>query len=888
MNIAQIENNLQKLIQNFSKENFIYDLMLAYGLPKNTITLLKKGNRNLSKKDDQIILKKKLFFQAVSRDDLHVTIDTLHKTTDTFRHDPRFIIVTDHKTLLAIDTKTEDTLDIPIKDMPKHLDFFLPWAGMEKAQLKTENPADVKAAERMAQLYDEILQDNSFKKPEEIHGLNVFLSRLLFCFFAEDTDIFDKGSFTSSIASHTQPDGSDLDSYLNRLFEVLNTERRTNEPEYLKAFPYVNGGLFGHKYFAPKFSPRSRKMLLDCGELDWSAINPDIFGSMIQAVVHPDQRGGMGMHYTSVPNIMKVIEPLFLNELKEEFEKRHDRKAKLEQLLARLERIRVFDPACGSGNFLIIAYKELRKLEIEIFQRINELSSAQQFPLSRMRLSQFYGIELDDFAHEVAILSLWLAEHQMNVKFKEVFGKTNPSLPLKESGNIVYGNATKLNWEDVCPKEKGTEIYILGNPPYLGSSIQDQDQKKDMEIVFRGIAGYKNLDYIACWFYKGAKYIESKNSQFAFVSTNSIAQGEQVALLWPHIFNKGLEIGFAHTSFKWINNAKANAGVICCIIGIRNKSNRQKFIFNDGTIQQVENISPYLTNNKNLIIGKRSNPLSKLPSVTYGNKSADGGNLILSHEEQAILIAGNKNASVFIKPAMGSIEFIRGIRRYCLWIKDNEVNDAIKIKAIKERIERVRKFRLESSKQATVDDAATPHRFSEVRYSGKHSIIIPRVSSDRREYLPIGFVGPDVVILDSAQALYDAEPYIFGILSTKIHLAWVRATAGRLKSDYRYSSALCYNTFPIPELTQKQKETITQHVYYVLEAREAYPEKTIAELYDPEKMPDNLKEAHYGLDASVERCYRSRPFEDDDERLEYLFRLYEAMISGQKPQGELL
>lgn len=522
MNIAQIEDNLQKLVENCSEEEFIYELMLAYGLPKNTITLLKKGNRNLSKKDGQIILKKKLFFQAISTSDLHTTIDTLRKTKETFRHDPRFIIVTDHKTLLAIDIKTEDTLDISIKEIAKHFDFFLPWAGMEKAQFKTENPADVKAAERMARLYDEILKDNLFKKPAELHALNVFLSRLLFCFFSEDTDIFERASFTGSISSHTQQDGSDLDSYLNRLFEVLNTEHRTDQPEYLKAFPYVNGGLFGHKYFAPKFTRRSRKMLLDCGELDWSAINPDIFGSMIQAVVHPDQRGGMGMHYTSVPNIMKVIEPLFLNELKEEFEKHHDNKGKLEQLLERLERIRIFDPACGSGNFLIIAYKELRKLEIDIFQRINELSSTPQLPLSRIKLSQFYGIELDDFAHEVAILSLWLAEHQMNVKFREVFGKSTPSLPLKEGGNIIHGNATRIDWENVCPKNKDVETYVLGNPPYLGFLQQDKNQKQDMDVVFGDLKTIKKLDYISCWFFQGAKYIQNNVAALAFVSTNSL------------------------------------------------------------------------------------------------------------------------------------------------------------------------------------------------------------------------------------------------------------------------------------------------------------------------------------------------------------------------------
>ncbi|MGE4312897.1 MAG: class I SAM-dependent DNA methyltransferase [Pseudobdellovibrionaceae bacterium] len=888
MNIGQIEENLQKLLQNFSEEEFIYDLLLAYGLPKNTITLLKKGNRNLSKKDGQIILKKKLFFQAIANNDLHSTIDTLRKTEETFRHDPRFIIVTDYKTILAIDTKTEDTLDISIKEITKHFDFFLPWAGREKTQSKTENPADVKAAEHMARLYDEILKDNLFKQPEDLHSLNVFLSRLLFCFFAEDTDIFNKGLFTGSIASHTQDDGSDLDTYLNRLFEILNTEHRTNEPEYLTAFQYVNGGLFGHKYSAPKFSRKSRKTLLDCGSLDWSAINPDIFGSMIQAVVHPDQRGGMGMHYTSVPNIMKVIEPLFLNELKEEFEKYHDNKGKLEQLLARLERIRVFDPACGSGNFLIIAYKELRKLEIEIFQRINELSSTPQLPLSRIKLSQFYGIELDDFAHEVAILSLWLAEHQMNVKFKEIFGKTIPSLPLKEGGNITRGNAARLSWEEVCPKAEDTEIYILGNPPYLGSSLQDKGQKEDMAIVFDGIHGYKNLDYIACWFFKGANYITGCNAQFAFVSTNSICQGEQVALIWPHIFSAHLEIGFAHTGFKWTNNAKLNAGVTCVIIGIRNPSKKDKKLFSNDTVVSAENINPYLSPGNNLIIEKRSKPISKIPPMAYGSKAVDGGNLILSTEEKDSLLAIYPEACQFIKKFTGSNEFINGLDRWCLWITDASAVEALKIPDIKQRIDAVKKMRLESDKAATQESAEHPHAFGEIRYKAANSIIIPSVTSERRKYLPIGFLDADTVVSNSAHLVLNAEAHVFGLIVSNMHMVWVRATAGQLETRIRYSSAICYNNFPIPDLTNKQKENITQHVYNVLDEREAHSEKTIAELYDPDKMPTGLREAHHNLDIAVERCYRSRPFTSDDERLEYLFRLYQAMLSGENPQGELL
>lgn len=494
MNLGKIEENVQNLTQQVSHGEFIYELLLAYGMPKASITRLKDGAYNLSKKSGEILWKKKLLFREVFDQDLHATIDQLRRDETTAKHSPRFIIVTDYKTLLAYDTKTKDTLDRPIGELHRHFDFFLPWSGREKSQAKLENPADVKAAENMAKLYDNIRQDNphQFLDRESLHELNVFLSRLLFCYFAEDTEIFSKKLFVNSIESHTQSDGSDMAEYLGRLFMVMNTKHteRNDLPDYLKKFEYVNGGLFEKVYRAPKFTARSRKLLLECGELDWSEINPDIFGSMIQAVVHPDQRGGMGMHYTSVSNIMKVIEPLFLNELNEEFENNQHNPQKLEKLLGHLSTIRIFDPACGSGNFLIIAYKELRLLEIKILKQLKVLSEAvrglddlqaslipkAQMSLaaahmpslfSRINLSQFYGIELDDFAHEIAILSLWLAEHQMNVKFNEEFQKKLPSLPLKQGGKIVCGNAVQLNWKQVCPIEKDSEIFLIGNPPYM-------------------------------------------------------------------------------------------------------------------------------------------------------------------------------------------------------------------------------------------------------------------------------------------------------------------------------------------------------------------------------------------------------------------------------------
>lgn len=560
MNKTQIEKSLDQLVKSLDKDNFIYDLLVAYGISKTSITRLKKGDFNLSKVEGEVLYKKKVLFKVAKTGTLLDVIDTLTKNEEELKHNPRFVIVTDFITLLAKDTRTGLTLDTPILEINKRYDFFLPWAGQEKYQSKNENHADRKASYEMAKLYDILVHENPTIYEDGGHNLNIFLSRLLFCFFAEDTGIFEEeGIFTNTIAQHTKADGSDVHLFLDRLFKVLNTKDNSNEPDYLQAFPYVNGGLFKDTIVSPKFSLKARKIILECGDLNWSEINPDIFGSMIQAVVNPAYRSGLGMHYTSVPNIMKVIEPLFLNELYEEFQKYTENEKKLKDLINRLGNLKIFDPACGSGNFLIIAYKELRKLEIKIWQQIDEnrknskKSYQTETVFTNIQLSQFYGIELDDFAHEMAILSLWLAEHQMNKTFVDElfdYGRAKPILPLKEAGHITQGNATRIDWKIACPIDLADEVYILGNPPYLGSSMQDREQKEDMAIVFKGFKNYKNLDYIACWFKKGSDYIKNLNASFSFVSTNSICQGEQVALLWPFIFNSNLEISFAYTSFK--------------------------------------------------------------------------------------------------------------------------------------------------------------------------------------------------------------------------------------------------------------------------------------------------------------------------------------------------
>ena len=892
MNIEKLESEIQKLTANINKESFLYDLLLAYGQPKASITRLKKGDYNLSKNSDEVLWKKKIFFKKEVDHDMHNVIDELRNDQAILKHHPRFIVITDYQTLLAIDTKTDDTLDISFQDLAKYYDFFLPLSGLEKAQFQNENPADIKAAERMGRLYDILLEDYYLdEKPVDdtvsLHALNVFLSRLLFCFFAEDTDIFTDNQFTNAIASHTSEDGSDLQAYLEKLFILLNVDyslpERSDYPQFLQNFPYVNGGLFADDYPIPIFNKKSRKLLIECGALGWKAINPDIFGSMMQAVVHTEQRSNMGMHYTSVVNIMKVIEPLFLNELKEELEKAGTNERKLKKLQKRLYHCRFFDPACGSGNFLIITFKELCKLEMEIFKRLYGKQTLLVGIASNIRLDQFYGIELDDFAHETAKLSLWLTEHQMNTAFIEVFGDARPTLPLHESGNIIFGNATRLNWEEVCPKDNGYEIYILGNPPYLGARMQSKEQKADLASVFKGIKNYKNLDYISCWFIKGAEFIEKTKMQMAFVSTNSISQGEQVSLLWNHIFSKNLEIKYAHQSFKWTNNAKGNAGVTCVVIGVSTKNNLTKKLYYNGTFKSVKNINAYLiSGTSQTIIKKRTKPISKLPLMQKGNMPYDGGNLSLTTPEKNNLIDKYPDSQIFIKRLYGAREFINDIERWCLWIPDTKKQIANSIIPIQDRINAVREMRLSSTDSAANKLAQRPHQFREINEPNEQSIIVPSVTSERRRYIPMDFLDNQCIVTNLAFVIYKADYYLFSILCSHMHMTWVRAVAGRLETRIRYSSALCYNTFPFPEITEEQKLILEDHVFKVLDERECHSEKTMAELYDPEKMPEGLRQAHHEMDIAIEQCYRSRPFKNDEERLEYLFKLYEEMIEKEK------
>ena len=891
MTTKEIEQNLLQLSQNINPEDFIFDFLLAFGFPKASVSRFKSGDYNQSKIKGEFLYKGKIFFKIGKTDQMLIESEILAKDERILKQKPRFILLTDFKSIVAKDLKTKASKDFPITELPNFKDFFIPLTGAEIYKSTNDNKVDREASYALARFYDIIIQDNPDLYKGDSHSLNILLSRLLFCFFAEDTGIFEKeGLFTDAIGNNTDENGKDLDVFFKDLFAKLNS-RKTDFPNSVKSFPYVNGGLFKDQIKIPKFSKKSRDILIDCGNLNWDEINPDIFGSMIQAVADPEERSDLGMHYTSVPNILKLIKPLFLDELYEEFENNRDQPKKLEKLLTRLSTIKFFDPACGSGNFLIITYKELRLLEIKIIQQLIDLDNEEgerkrtvgkqaKIYYPQIILSQFYGIEIKDFAHEMAILSLWLAEHQMNKVFEEQledYGQTKPILPLKESGQISLGNAATMNWEKACPKYADDEIYVIGNPPYLGARMQGEDQKAEMDFVFRYLPKYKDLDYISIWFYKAKKYIKAVNAKFAFVSTNSICQGQQVSMLWPFLIDDDTEIFFAYLSFKWTNNAKGNAGITVVIVGLRNTSQAAKYIFDENLRKEVRNISPYLASGTNTFIHERSKSLCGLPEMLKGSQPTDGGNLLLSESEKEELITINPRIETFIKSFYGADEFINSKKKFCLWLDSINIEEISEIPAIAKRLEAVKNMRLSSTKLATKNLAASPHKFGEIRYKPTDSIIIPATSSERREYIPIGLLDKDSIISNSSMVVYDAQPWIFGILHSKMHMVWVDAVGGKLETRYRYSAKLCYNTFPFPPISIKQKEIINQYVFAVLDERAKFPQKTMAWLYNPETMPKDLLKAHQELDQAIERIYRIQPFTSDAERLEYLFKMYDEM-----------
>lgn len=924
-NVAEIANRQGYTI------DVLYELMAAYGRSASSITKLRNGVINLAENKETTVLQKGVvyFKNVLKSNSLPAEVEKLEQDPLTVRYNPRFLIATDFKTFAAKDTKKGNTLEIKWQDIDRNVDFFYGWTGDEVVDEKTEAAADRRAADKMKELYVEVEKVNADRLAEKNskfrHELNVFFTRLLFCFFAEDTHVFAKdGSniFTSSIKDFTQSDGRDLDQFLGTLFEVLDTKDNREYTSPFSNFPYVNGSLFDKKkgITIPKFNAQARKLILDCGALNWAEINPDIFGSMFQSIV--DDKTNT-MHYTSVPNIMKTIEPLFMDELREEFDKNYDNKNKLHKLHDRISRIKVFDPACGSGNFLIIAYKELRKLEHAIIDRVFEEDykrAALAGKLnSRIDLNSFYGIEIDDFACEVAVLSLYIAKHQMNIEFEKQFGKRIELIPLEDKANIVRGNAAQLDWMNVCPNKKHSnnlspnvqekliaddyeqerieletdysqwdEIYLISNPPYAGSRKQYHEQKLDIDFVFSEITErHRSMDYVAIWFYKAALWLgKNDRAAFSLVSTNSITQGLQIELVWPLIFKLGLKIDYAYTSFRWQNSATKNAGITCVIVAMSHRKVKDRFIISDFVRKSAKEISPYLTDTTHAVsVGSRQKPLSDFPEMNFGNMPADGGHLILSENEKSDLINMYPLSKDFIYELIGAKELIQSKnRRWCLWLLGVSKEEIEGIPEIKKRVEAVRTIRLKSSRPEL---AKTPELFAQITANPtqfKTAIVLPSVSSERRDYMPIRLLQNKEVVTNLCLVIPGAELNHFTILTSRMHMVWLRAVGGKMKTDYRYSKNIVYNNFPLRPLAPQEIADLTQTARNILFVRENYSNKTLAELYDPVKMPEDLREVHRQNDILVDRLYRQKPYENDDERLVDLFALYEQMIIQEESQ----
>lgn len=893
MNVIEIEERIDEILaQGFKPADFIFDFIEAYGAPKSVIKQLRGGQQDAFGQAP-VLWKRNVHFQLASEGQVGRILNALAAHKDTEKQRVRYIISTDGHDFGARDMKSGESLNCLNDELGVHFGFFLPLAGIERYKIADENPVDIKATGRLAKFYDSILQDNpTWKGDEKRHALNHFITQVVFCLFGEDTGILPPSLFSETIATYCETDSTQAQKVLTDVFTAMSlpeAARGDDCPTYARKFPHVNGGLFKGAPEVPRFTKGSVRYLIDASQLNWRDINPDIFGSMIQSIVNVDQRGELGMHYTSVPNILKVLDPLFLDDLREQVNANWNNKKGLHGILRRLSKIRVFDPACGSGNFLVIAYRELRAIEIKVINRLSDIDGYAPPLWSHVELTNFYGIEYADFAAETAKLSLWIAEYQMNSRYEDAFGKRTPALPLKETGNIVCGNALRVAWESVCPHSDDLEVetYIVGNPPFLGHQMRSSEQQEDMKIVFsHHLEAWGDLDYVFSWYLKAALYFKNsaKFFGFSFVSTNSITQGRQVPLGWGLIIRKlGYEINFAHRSFAWKNNAAQRANVICVIVGFLSAKSRPKKIYDGETVILTKTINPYLTEGAFVQIEKRSTPIAPhLPEMTSGNMPNDGSNLILSPDERQQLISTNPNAEKFVKRFMGSREFIQGIERYCLWIGDDQTNEALSIPSIRSRINAVREMRQSSTRATTVALAAKPHAFGERRHRApRKAIILPNVSSERRYYRQAGLIGEDVVASNLALAIYDPPMWCFAILSTRLHHVWVDVTCGKLKNDYRYSNTLGWNTFPVPELSDEDKEALTKTAEGILLARDTYFDKTIAELYDPDYMQKDfpeLWEAHQRNDEVLETIYNGRPFKNDTERLEHLFARYSAMV----------
>lgn len=910
MNAIEIEEAVTALSEApFDRSEFPFDFLRAFGNKETTIKRLQSGASNKSDLGG-VLQANNLHISIAESGQVNHLLNLLKNSPVTSKGKVRFVVATDGADFEAEDIETGETVACSFKDFPDHFGFFLPLAGISTVKQIRESSFDIRATSRLNKLYIELLKDNpEWGIAERRHQMNHLMARLIFCFFAEDTDIFRKfGIFSETVEKMSERDSSNTHQIISEIFRSMDTKidqrPSANLPRWADTFPYVNGGLFSGSVEVPRFSKISRSYLLQIGSLDWTKINPDIFGSMIQAVADDEERGELGMHYTSVPNILKVLNPLFLDDLREQLEEAGDNQRMLLNLRKRISRIRVFDPACGSGNFLVIAYKQLREIENIINERRGEIGRSSEIPLTNFR-----GIELRDFSAEIARLALVIAEYQCDLLYRGQKEALAVFLPLDSQNWITSGNALQIDWLSVCPPtgtavkftsddlfntpidqaqiefaNEGGETYICGNPPYLGSRRQGENLKDDLEKIAASYEKkWRSLDYACAWIFLAKRFQERERCGFAFVTTSSLCEGLHVSLLWKHIIKDESKISFAHRPFKWKNLAARNAGVSVVVVGVSNlikKNIRRVFDGNDQII--ASNINAYLTNGNDVYVATIPKQISAFTTMLTGAMPRDGGNLILSAEEatELNLIGAGK----FIRRYLGSEELINGKIRFCIWVDDKDLNEALSFKELEARFEKVRENRLESPLQSTKDFASWPYRFVYVAgTSSKLTVAIGAVSSENRTYLPVDCFAPDVICSNRVYAIYDGSLIDFSILSTKLHMAWAFAVCGRLEQRLSYSNTLGWNTFPIPHLTEKNKVDLMRCAQNILLIRESHYPLTIAELYEQETMPADLRAAHEKNDEVLERVYIGRSFRNDTERLEKLFELYTKMTSKSSP-----
>jgi len=916
MNPVEIGDAITDLAQQpFDAAEFPFQFLEAFGNKKTAIDRLRKGNTNQSDIPGAVLQRSHIHIATCLPGTVSDTLTALRSSPKTTSQKARFILATDGDRFEAEDVTTGETVVCDYPDFANHFGFFLPLAGITTVAQIRESSFDIRATGRLNKLYVTLLQDNpEWAAADRRSDMNHFMARLIFCFFAEDTDIFHSGyKFTETVTRMTSGGADNTHEVIQELFRAMNTPLADRTAAGIKTwangFPYVNGQLFSGNIDVPRFSRTARGYLIHIGNLDWTKINPDIFGSMIQAVADDEERGALGMHYTSVPNILKVLNPLFLDDLRAKLDEAGDNARKLLNLRSRMAKIRVFDPACGSGNFLVIAYKEMRAIEAEINQRRGEPDRRSEIPLTNFR-----GIELRDFPAEIARLALIIAEYQCDVLYRGQKEALAEFLPLDSQNWITCGNALRLDWLSICPptgtgvkvrgddlfqtpldqseidfENAGGETYICGNPPYLGATVQSEDQKADMAALFdERTTSWKSLDYVAGFFLKFADYASFVPAVGAFVSTKSVCQGEQVARLWPLLMAKSVGIQFAHTPFNWRNLAAHNAGVTVVIIGLSSTLRQPRMLFFDEGRDRpgrrnVDNINPYLVAFDDVLVSASTKPISALAPMLNGNKPADGGYLIFDNDEGRAIRDEAPEADRFIRPFVGSSEFIKGVTRSCIWITDDQREVASSLRPIAERVGSVAKFRAASTKKLTRDGVDTAYRFQQVRQKGDERIIvIPRVSSENRDYLPAGFLPTGSIVGDRNFALYDAPVWNIAIVVSRLHWVWIGTVCVRMRTDFSYSNTLGWNTFPLPKLTEQNKTDLTACAENILLAREAHFPATIADLYDPEAMPENLRRAHEENDETLERIYIGRRFKNDTERLEKLFELYTKMTGKGK------